>query len=131
LLILVRLAQAKGIINANITASSESIFISVKDSGTGIPEHLHNVIFAPYEQVDSSLRKKVEGSGLGLSIVKFIVEKHGGIINVISDIGKGSKFIIELPVRVLNTENVPCENFSLNSKVERIHIEFSDIYNQD
>jgi signal transduction histidine kinase len=124
----IKFTPSNGKIEVNIKDKSESILISIKDSGTGIPGHMLDTIFEPYEQVDFSLRKKVEGSGLGLSIVKSIIDMHEGTIKVASEPGKGSEFLIELPVKILDCQGTSNDALSLNSKVERIHIEFSDIY---
>ena len=71
----------------------------VKDTGIGMDKkHLDN-IFKRFHQVDKSLSRNAEGSGIGLSLVKSIVEMHGGKINVESEVGKGSIFKIELPAK--------------------------------
>lgn len=70
-----------------------------------------------------------EGSGIGLALVKSIIEKHGGEITVSSIYGEGTEFIIKLPVKILEEEQKDsASNCSANSIVERINIEFSDIY---
>ncbi len=71
--------------------------VSIKDTGEGIPKDKLQVIFEKFQQVDGSARRKVGGVGLGLSIVKEIVTHHGGFIEVKSEIGIGSEFIIRLP----------------------------------
>lgn len=71
-----------------------------------------------------------EGSGIGLSLVKMLVEMHGGSIKVKSKLGEGSEFIVELPVTI-NEEEEPNYSMTFESKVEKINIEFSDIYSND
>jgi CheY-like chemotaxis protein len=69
----------------------------VIDTGIGIaPENIHK-LFQPFVQIDSALNRKYTGTGLGLSLVKRIVEMHGGQVGVSSQIGVGSCFIIDLP----------------------------------
>ena len=71
-----------------------------------------------------------EGSGIGLSLVKALVIMHNGIISVNSSIGKGSEFILEIPVHIAKDDTLymkKCEDKE-NSKIEKIDIEFSDIY---
>lgn len=72
--------------------------ITVKDTGTGIePQHLSK-IFDRFYQADASATRSYEGSGIGLSLTKELVELHYGNIRVTSETGKGSCFIIELPI---------------------------------
>ena len=73
--------------------------ISVTDSGIGIaPEGLER-LFQPFSQIDSGLARKYEGTGLGLAMVKLLVELHGGAVAVESAVGAGSCFIAWLPIR--------------------------------
>lgn len=78
--------------------SGDTIRISVRDTGIGIPEDKQKIIFEPFKQVDSSLSRTYSGTGLGLTIVKNLVEMHGGEIKVESEATKGSTFTIILPV---------------------------------
>jgi len=73
--------------------------VAVTDTGPGIPVAEQARIFHEFHQVDSSNTKKKGGTGLGLAIAKRIVELHGGRIWVRSELGKGSTFQIDLPVR--------------------------------
>ena len=73
--------------------------VAVTDTGPGIPPDEQVRIFLEFHQVDSSNTKKKGGTGLGLAIAKRIVELHGGRIWVKSELGKGSTFQFELPVR--------------------------------
>jgi PAS domain S-box-containing protein len=114
-------------IKVNVKDCESSVILTVEDTGIGIPEEKLNVIFERFRQVDKSLTRNNEGSGIGLSIVKSMVELHEGSIMVESEYGKGSKFIIELPVRILPKEILPVENRTPGN-IERINIEFSDIY---
>jgi signal transduction histidine kinase len=72
--------------------------IAVSDQGIGIPPADKERIFEKFYRVDSELRTKVRGSGLGLSIVQAIVESHGGRIWVESEVGKGSTFAFTMPL---------------------------------
>ncbi|MCG2810565.1 MAG: HAMP domain-containing histidine kinase [Candidatus Aminicenantes bacterium] len=72
---------------------------SVSDTGIGIAEKDIPRLFAPFEQLDSSLARKYEGTGLGLSMVKRLAELHGGTVSVHSELGKGSCFTVRIPLR--------------------------------
>jgi PAS domain S-box-containing protein len=126
----IKFTEQGGTIVVNIYNKVESIVISVKDTGIGIPLDMKEKIFDRFTQVESTLRRRAEGSGIGLSLVKAIVELHNGTINLESNLGAGSEFIIELPVLLLDVESYPQEKLaaSIQSNVEKISIEFSDIY---
>ncbi|NMF56623.1 hybrid sensor histidine kinase/response regulator [Pseudanabaena yagii] len=70
---------------------------AVIDNGIGISDDNLQKLFQPFVQVDSSLNRKYAGTGLGLSLVKRIVEMHGGKVQVTSEVGVGSSFMIDLP----------------------------------
>jgi signal transduction histidine kinase len=69
----------------------------VEDEGPGIPAEEHEKIFERFYRLGSELRRETQGVGIGLSIVKHIVEAHGGHVTVRSNPGHGSRFTIELP----------------------------------
>jgi two-component system phosphate regulon sensor histidine kinase PhoR len=75
-----------------------TVVISVADTGQGIPSEHVDRIFERFYVVDKSRSKKLGGTGLGLSIVKHIVLLHNGKITVQSSPGRGTKFVITLPV---------------------------------
>ena len=126
----IKFTSSGGSIFVNIVDKDSSIIVSVKDTGVGIPKDKQLSIFKRFVQVDKSLSRKREGSGIGLSLVKSLVELHNGTIKINSEYGKGSEFIIELPVKVLpESENVTSdEDLAKESNIQRIKIEFSDIY---
>jgi signal transduction histidine kinase/DNA-binding response OmpR family regulator/ligand-binding sensor domain-containing protein len=76
----------------------EFIEIAVADSGIGIPSDQLDKVFDRFCQVDASQTREQEGSGLGLALVKELVELHHGTIQVASDVGKGTTFIVRLPL---------------------------------
>ena len=71
--------------------------LSVSDHGPGIPASEHEKIFERFYRLGSELRRETQGVGIGLSIVKHVVEAHGGRVRVQSEVGQGSRFTIELP----------------------------------
>ena len=82
----------------NLRAGEKSALISVSDSGIGIADNQLDKIFDRFYQVDSSQTRGYEGSGLGLSLVKDLVELHHGRISVDSKEGKGTTFTVSLPI---------------------------------
>ena len=106
---------------------NEYVEISVKDNGIGIEEKNLNTIFDRFKQVDKSLSRNAEGTGIGLSLVKSLVTLHGGGIYAQSEYGKGSKFIVTLPSGNATQENMSQGNKSASND-ERIQVELSDIY---
>lgn len=126
----VKFTNPGDLIEVTIIDKTTHVAISVKDNGRGIPEDKLSEIFERFKQVDSLLSRSHEGSGIGLSIVKSLVEMHGGKIAVKSKYHEGTEFIVLLPVRLVDNDDINgtqanCYN-ELN--VEKIQIEFSDIY---
>ncbi len=107
----------------------DKVQISVKDNGIGIPEELQEKIFDRFVQGEDLFTRSHEGSGIGLSLVKSIVENHGGKTYVKSIVNGGSEFIVELP-NILSKNQFCSTNLYHADKynLERIKIEFSDIY---
>jgi signal transduction histidine kinase len=122
----VKFTNNEGKIFVNIYDGDEMIIISVKDTGIGIEKEDQEKIFEQFRQIDKSLSRNHEGSGIGLSLVKSLVELHGGKIEVKSEYGHGSEFIIKLPVNNIDGKFPDKELCSLQAR--KTDIEFSDIY---
>ena len=124
----IKYTDDNGDIYVSLNKVNEDVVVSVKDSGVGIPNDKLELIFDRFGQANDILSRRCEGSGIGLSIVKSIVEMHGGKIDVFSEIGKGSEFVFNIPIKILEEENVilTCDNKDYH--VEKCNIEFSDIY---
>ncbi|WP_246577989.1 sensor histidine kinase [Clostridium psychrophilum] len=123
----IKFSHAGDEIFVDVTSNDKFVEISVRDNGIGIEEKDLDMIFDRFKQVDKSLSRNAEGTGIGLSLVKSIVELHGGSINVESEFGKGSKFTVKLPkVKVLHENMIYSSN--VRSKDENIQVELSDVY---
>jgi signal transduction histidine kinase len=85
-------------ISLKVFTEDSSVCFAVSDNGIGLARRQIRRIFDSFYQVDSSLARKVEGCGLGLSIVKFIVDAHKGAISVDSKPGEGSTFTVKIPL---------------------------------
>lgn len=127
----IKFTDSEGNIFVNIFDKGENILISVKDTGIGIPKDKQEMIFERFVQVEETLVRNHEGSGIGLTMAKSFVEMHGGTLAVVSEYGKGSEFIIELPATILESGEDTNRIYEVESqqRIERIKIEFSDIYN--
>ena len=84
-------------IELTVTEQNGSVCFAVKDNGIGLSARVQRKIFNRFYQVDSRLSRRVEGCGLGLSIVKFIVDAHNGTIEVESQLEQGSTFTVKMP----------------------------------
>ncbi|AYE35101.1 MAG: PAS domain-containing sensor histidine kinase [Clostridium septicum] len=126
----VKYTENKGEIRVDLKSSEDKVTISIKDNGIGIPENELGYIFDRFRRVDNEYSKKVLGSGIGLTLVKLLVDMHGGEVHVKSKIGEGSEFSFELPKKVLKDDCNKKESKNLTScRVEKCNIEFADIYN--
>ena len=97
-----------GKIEIKVKNNKDKLDISVKDNGIGIPEKDKEKLFTKFFRADNVVRMQTEGSGLGLFIVKNIIEMHGGQIKCKSEEGKGTEFIFDLPLKkdLLETKKV-------------------------
>ena len=93
----IKFSHADSVIYIQAYAKNEKVFISVKDTGEGIPKESIKKIWERFYKSDQSRGKDKKGTGLGLAIVKEIIQAHGENIDVISTEGVGSEFIFSLP----------------------------------
>jgi CheY-like chemotaxis protein len=89
-----------------VNASTPYLCLEVIDSGIGIPEDKLHLLFRPFQQVDSSLSRHHEGTGLGLALTKRLAELHGGTVSVKSREGMGSTFRVWLPLTEMRSSLV-------------------------
>jgi signal transduction histidine kinase/DNA-binding response OmpR family regulator/ligand-binding sensor domain-containing protein len=89
---------------ADGNGADAQVVVTVSDTGSGIPADALPRVFDRFYQVDDSVRREHEGAGIGLALVKELVELHGGRIDVASELGKGSTFTIRLPLAIGETK---------------------------
>ena len=120
----IKFSRENDSIYVDIITNNDWIEILIKDEGIGMEEQDLDRIFKRFVQCDKSFTRANEGSGIGLSIVKSIVEAHDGSISVESELNKGSKFVVKLPNK--NLENQIYDYYSISDN--NIELELSDIY---
>jgi PAS domain S-box-containing protein len=95
----VKFTPIGGAIQVRVLRTNSSLKVVVSDNGKGIPPHLLSPIFERFRQGDSSTTREHGGLGLGLAIVRHLVELHGGEVKARSEgPGKGAEFVVELPI---------------------------------
>jgi PAS domain S-box-containing protein len=94
----IKYTPKQGRIDVSVTVTKDQVQIRVKDTGFGIPEEKQDRLFAPFYRATTNETKNIEGTGLGLHLVKNIIERHGGSMYFHSVYGEGSTFGFDLPL---------------------------------
>ena len=94
----IKYTPAGGFVGVKVSATNGRAVLEVNDNGVGIPPEAAPNIFERFYRVDKARSRQMGGAGLGLSIVKAIVTAHGGQVKVESVEGRGSRFLVELPI---------------------------------
>jgi signal transduction histidine kinase len=89
----------RGEVRARLAADGDRVAYSIEDTGIGIPAAAHDYIFDEFRQVDGSTTRVYGGSGLGLALARGLARRLGGEITLASEVGMGSTFKVELPLR--------------------------------
>jgi signal transduction histidine kinase len=112
-----------GRIECSVSLDAAGMTFAVTDSGIGIPAEQLGLVLQPFVQVDSSLSRRREGTGLGLALVKVMAELHGGSLRLDSEVGRGTTASVILPHSRVNltarTDSVP-ENATSSWTPERV-----------
>lgn len=127
----IKFNRENGKIDVYMSFDEKYVNISIKDTGIGIPKDKIDLLFDRFKIINNRLTKVNEGSGIGLFIVNELVKIHNGEIEVHSELGEGTEFIIKIPMRKI--ENSPLDEAALTSNKEErrdeaYKIELSDIY---
>ena len=117
-----------GKIEVDLSVRNNEVLIAVKDNGIGISKEEIELIFNKFKRVDNKLNRKTEGSGIGLSLVKALVEMHKGKIWAESEVGKGTKIVFSIPIKIINQYSVYNNEIVKLESTEKCNLEFSDIY---
>ncbi|MDU2683043.1 tetratricopeptide repeat-containing sensor histidine kinase [Clostridium sp.] len=125
----IKFTPKNGKIIVSVNDKENEVEIRVRDTGIGIPKEMKDKIFNKFTQVDKSLNRSKEGSGIGLSLVKSLVDLLNGKIYLNTEYKNGSEFVLNLPKdKIVEGEwsDYKKEVYKLN--VEKISVELSDIY---
>ncbi|MGC9505768.1 PAS domain-containing hybrid sensor histidine kinase/response regulator [Baaleninema sp.] len=95
----VKFSHPGGDVGIEVRQESDRLQLTVWDEGIGIPQEQQSLLFQPFQQLDSSLSRQHEGTGLGLALTRKLAELHGGTVTCQSQLGKGSRFTIELSLQ--------------------------------
>ncbi|MDU1538222.1 MAG: HAMP domain-containing sensor histidine kinase [Paeniclostridium sordellii] len=123
----IKFSEEGGSILVEIFSDETWVGIKVKDDGIGIPLNIQDKIFDRFVQGDKSMRRKKEGSGIGLSLVKSLVELMDGKIYLQSDGKNGTEFTVLLPNKLVEEEDKKVHK-DYHVDLQRIQLELSDIY---
>lgn len=130
----IKFTKKQGIVKIIVKCEKNMVNVIIRDNGIGIPEDKLENIFDTFIHVDDRMTKISEGSGIGLFIVKSLVEINGGTIEIKSKVNEGTEFIIKLPDKLVEKDKEAQLNFDIyegnfeQSIYEKMKIEFSDIY---
>ncbi len=102
----------------NVDKEAKKIYFRVFDTGIGIDAKNFNKLFQPFVQIDASLSRSYSGTGLGLVLVKKIIDMHDGNVTVSSEVGKGSCFTCTLPL--ITDPQLSCSDFTHQSTYQPI-----------
>lgn len=126
----IKFNKENGSIWVYINSEKDYVNISIKDTGIGIPKDQIPSLFHRFKIINNRFTKINEGSGVGLFIVKQLIDIHGGKIEVKSELGEGTEFKISLPLKQVDnkaSKEVAATTY-YNNKKDKIKIELSDIY---
>lgn len=93
----IKFTPAGGTVEINAWPANDDVLICVKDTGIGMSEDEVEEAFKPFRQVDNSIARKFEGTGLGLPLSRILAEKQGGTLSIESEPAAGTKVIVSLP----------------------------------
>ncbi|AFV25180.1 putative Histidine kinase [Methanolobus psychrophilus R15] len=94
----IKFTDPNGFVKIEVKSRNDSVQFLVQDTGIGIEREKIETLFEPFVQIDGSISRRYGGTGLGLALVKKLIEMHNGRIWIESEVGRGSAFIFELPL---------------------------------
>ena len=122
----IKFSHVGGHVLVYLFIDKENIKISIKDEGQGISPEDQELVFNRFVQANQG-NNESKGSGIGLELVNHLTKLHGGNINLKSELGVGSEFIVTLPIKEIDKDDEIHELVKRN-KIDQLEVEFSDIY---
>lgn len=111
-----------------ITNGKQMLKVCVEDSGIGVPKDKTSLVFESFKQADESINRKFGGTGLGLAICKQLAELQGGSIDLISEEGKGSAFVVKIPYSLSNEADLSDSGDIMNTEKANLEkIDFGEL----
>ncbi len=95
----IKFTAAEGKVTLRVRKEQNAAVFQVEDTGIGIPASAQPILFEKFQQLESTLQREYQGTGLGLALTKQLVELHGGSIKVTSEVGVGSVFTVRIPLQ--------------------------------
>ena len=105
----VKFTPSRGLVEVRVEKIGEELQVQVRDTGMGISKENMSNVFSRFWQADTSAQRKFQGAGIGLALVKELVEVQGGTVNVASEVSKGTTFTIRTPYRAATAAEVKRE----------------------
>jgi PAS domain S-box-containing protein len=123
----IKFTPAGGRVTVSLENTQGTVRLIVIDTGRGIAREFLAHVFEPFRQADASTTRVHGGLGLGLAIVRYLVEGHGGTVSAFSDgVDQGARFVVELPSVATSTSFVAGTNRKVNAELAGVHILFVD-----
>ena len=116
-------------VDIKVKQEEEKLYIHLKNDGPSISKKDAQLIFNKFVQIENHTRRQNEGSGIGLYLVKCLVEAHGGKIWLNTEVESGVEFIFYLPIKTIdNEDDIKIYSIEEHSIMDKCNIEFSDVY---
>lgn len=116
----IKFSHLGGAVGLEARREGDRVLLSVWDEGVGIPPEQQSQLFQPFQQLDSSLARHYEGTGLGLALTQRLARLHGGDVNLTSGAGPGARFTITLPL--------DCRAIAATTPVSTPHLKAADLH---
>nr|WP_317331924.1 HAMP domain-containing sensor histidine kinase [uncultured Romboutsia sp.] len=116
-------------IDIKVNQEEKKLYVHVKNGRPSIQKEDAQLIFNKFAQIENHIRRQNEGSGIGLYLVKCLVEAHGGKVWLNTEVESGAEFIFYLPIKTIdNEDDIKIYSIEEHSIMDKCSIEFSDVY---